>query len=86
MCESEFKIMIAVIAVIGIGALIAYLAFEFYKSRDKCPKCGSHNIKDIDRKSNKITQKSNKITQKSNKITQKCNKCGHKFYVYESFY
>ena len=72
MCESEFKIVIAVIAIIGIGAIIAYLAVEFYKSRDKCPQCGSHNIKDIDRK--------------SNKITRKCNKCGHKFYVYESFY
>lgn len=72
MTINEFKIVIAVIAVIGIGALIAYLAVEFYKSRDKCPKCGSHNIKDIDRK--------------SNKITRKCNKCGHKFYVYESFY
>ena len=72
MSENEFKIVIAVIAVIGIGALIAYLAVEFYKSIDKCPKCGSHNIKDIDRK--------------SNKITRKCNKCGHKFYVYESFY
>ena len=33
MSENEFKIVIAVIAVIGIGALIAYLAVEFYKSR-----------------------------------------------------
>ena len=72
MYSMEFKIVMTVISVLLLLFLIGYVIYMILDAREKCPQCGSHNIKDVNRK--------------SNKITRKCNKCGHKFYVYESFY
>lgn len=67
------KFLISLGIIITIPVFVAILGCDNIKANAyKCPQCGSHNIKDVNRK--------------SNKITRKCNKCGHKFYVYESFY